>query len=706
MKNATLILSAALMLCAASARAQTVTELLRNGDNGGKKNLVIIGDGFQSGDQDDFNQFIEDNIIRGMFNEGALREAMGAFNIYRVNVDSTDSGVTQVDASGNVTTQRNTALQYRYSGNWNRCWIEDTTTPNPADPNNPTSVTQGLRDNILNNLVPQRNYTIVVLNEPGFGGCSDGSSLLVVAMGITWDVIGHEVGHMVGNLGDEYGSGAAYTGAELGVVNLTNNSTRATLKWGLFVNPSTNITTTAADVADLTQDAGAFPGGTLGQTSFTGGIFHPASDCRMNSNAPVYCPVCYDRIRDVLTPFHDIAYREIYVGDFNGDGMDDVVQHTNESLALYTSRGSDVEPRWVSTAQLPGWDFFTAGDRFLVADFDGDGKDDLYVYNFSDFDIPFFGMLRSTGDGFECVRRFDQVLPGWDAMAPGDQFFVADFDGDGRDDLYAFNGKDFDVGFLGMLRSTGSDLQFVRRYDDILPGWDNMAPNDQFLAGDFDGDKREDLYVFNGKDFPGTGYLLMLRSTGAEVVDVARYDQKLPMWEEMMPGDQFLVADFDGDKRKDLYVFNGWDYAGEYLGMLRSTGAGLVGVKRFDDFVDGWNELAPSDRFLVADVNGDGREDLYGFNAADYNTEYIGYLGSSGGDLSGGWQADWVDDWNLGADDKLLAGNFNGMSGWDDLFIYNNDWFGMLRSYKTSSGLARIYPKWIHNHNYHGLGWW
>ena len=34
------------------------------------------------------------------------------------------------------------------------------------------------------------------------------------------------------------------------------------------------------------------------------------------------------------------------------------------------------------------------------------------------------------------------------------------------------------------------------------------------------------------------------------------------------------------------------------------------------------------------------------------------------------------------------------------------DWFGLLRSHRASVGLNAIYPKWIHNHNYHKFGWW
>ncbi len=77
-----------------------------------------------------------------------------------------------------------------------------------------------------------------------------------------------------------------------------------------------------------------------------------------------------------------------------------------------------------------------------VGDFNGDEKDDLFVFNWSDWAIPYFALLRSTGTSFECIRRFDEELPGWDDMKRHDEFFVADFNDDGRDDIFVFNGQE------------------------------------------------------------------------------------------------------------------------------------------------------------------------------------------------------------------------------------------------------------------------
>jgi len=190
--------------------AQIVTNLLISGGTGSKKDLVIIGDGFQAGaDQIVFNNFVTTTIMQGMFGNGPLREDMNAFNIYRINMISTDSGVTQVDAAGNVVTSKNTALGYRYSGNWNRCWMEGG-----------ISTSSGLRF-LIDSLVPGRDYVIVILNEANRGACTRGREFAMTTGG-TWPTAAHEAGHLFGNLCDEYFGGmAAYTGGEPGCANLT-----------------------------------------------------------------------------------------------------------------------------------------------------------------------------------------------------------------------------------------------------------------------------------------------------------------------------------------------------------------------------------------------------------------------------------------------------------------------------------------------------
>ena len=128
--------------------------------------------------------------------------------------------------------------------------------------------------------------------------------------------------------------------------------------------------------------------------------------------------------------------------------------HIFRYRALQPNPGDRVIARYDDA--MPGWQF-QSNDQFHVADFDGDGKKDLYVFNGNNWAIPYVGLLRSSGTGFNVVQRYDANMPGWQ-MRPGDRHVVGDFSGEGREDLWVFNGSNWSIPYLGMLRSNGTSL--------------------------------------------------------------------------------------------------------------------------------------------------------------------------------------------------------------------------------------------------------
>ena len=56
--------------------------------------------------------------------------------------------------------------------------------------------------------------------------------------------------------------------------------------------------------------------------------------------------------------------------------------------------------------------------------------------------------------------------------------YIGDFTGDGKEDLWVFNGTDWSIAYLGMLRSTGTALAMQKRYDGNMPSW-QMRKNDR-----------------------------------------------------------------------------------------------------------------------------------------------------------------------------------------------------------------------------------
>jgi hypothetical protein len=229
-------------------------------------------------------------------------------------------------------------------------------------------------------------------------------------------------------------------------------------------------------------------------------------------------------------------------------------------------------------------------------------------------------------------------------------------------------------------------------------------------VADFNGDNKDDLYVFNGTNWSAK-YLGMLRTSGTALSDIKLYTNTLASGWKMGAQDTHYVGDIDGDKKDDLYVFNGANWSVAYMELTKSTGTALNFVKRYDDDastawatnIPGWS-MKKGDKHFVSDANKDGKADLFVWNPKiNWGTEYLGTLMSSGNALSGSWSADWVNGiagaggWNLGGVDKLIAANYEGGAGKADIFIRNNNWFGLLR--RTGSGFVmdRHYFHWIYS---------
>lgn len=119
-----------------------------------------------------------------------------------------------------------------------------------------------------------------------------------------------------------------------------------------------------------------------------------------------------------------------HILDVNGDGNADVFWRRSESSRLWISKGngdfeSILNPMGVNETQ--------SGFKLAVADFNGDGLSDLYWYHKTLFDRD---LWLSNGDGtFTIIDRFG----GQDNTELGDVIQTADFNGDGKADLFFDN---------------------------------------------------------------------------------------------------------------------------------------------------------------------------------------------------------------------------------------------------------------------------
>ncbi|MGF1617322.1 MAG: FG-GAP repeat domain-containing protein [Acidimicrobiia bacterium] len=170
------------------------------------------------------------------------------------------------------------------------------------------------------------------------------------------------------------------------------------------------------------------------------------------------------------------------VGDFNGDGKDDIASYFPASGAWWVnlSNGAGFTAhRWARFAPGIGW------SNHLTGDFNGDGRDDIASYHSSN---GTWWVSLSTGDSFD-TALWETFTPatGWRTQIAGD------FDGDGRTDIASFHSGN---GTWWVSVSEGSGFS-TTLWDTYKPaaGWTTQ------VSGDFNGDGLADVanyHVANG----------------------------------------------------------------------------------------------------------------------------------------------------------------------------------------------------------------
>jgi hypothetical protein len=134
-----------------------------------------------------------------------------------------------------------------------------------------------------------------------------------------------------------------------------------------------------------------------------------------------------------------------YVGDFNGDGKDDIFRYcpsgkpgcgAGSGAEVQLSSGTGFGP----PVSWTGAGFGFAPDGWYVGDFNGDGKDDIFRY------CPFGQPVCGSGSGAQVflsngqqfVGDLGPAKPGWTGAGYGyapKGWYVGDFNGDGKDDI-------------------------------------------------------------------------------------------------------------------------------------------------------------------------------------------------------------------------------------------------------------------------------
>jgi ASPIC and UnbV/FG-GAP-like repeat len=319
--------------------------------------------------------------------------------------------------------------------------------------------------------------------------------------------------------------------------------------------------------------------------------------------------------------------------DYDDDGWLDLYAVNSYSIAVDVARWKErgglprsalfrnVKGRFVDVSRGSGADVQLRGNGCVAADFDGDGRTDLYVTA-----TGYDALLWNAGGGkfVEGARTAGIDAYGWHTAAA-----AGDVNGDGRPDLFVAGYADLNApvpGASGGFPSTYAGVR-DRLYLNEGPGGAGRARFREVSleAGietgavehglgavftDVNLDGRLDLYVANDLD-PNQLYLNVPAADGLGF----RFDERggRAAVADRNAGMGIAAADYSGDAKPDLFVTNSHR---QLHGVYRSQGSTLF-------FADARPEFAPAfDTSLAgwgaswADLDLDGRLDLVVANGA------------------------------------------------------------------------------------------
>ena len=278
-----------------------MTQVVDHGDPALRWNLVILGDGYQTGQLSQFHSDVQ-NFLSAMYQTPPYDELWCGMNVYRIDVSSTDSGASDPAACGGTGATPHTYFDASFCNNGIRRLLE---------------VNNGTVHAVVNANLPQAHMILVMVNSTVYGGSGGDVATFSLAPSAN-EIALHEMGHTAFGFADEYeyyagcgvdppGTHDSYVGLEPSQPNITADSARATNKWRDLVTAATPMPTTSnATCSQCDPQGNPGPAATIGAYEGAGyfhcKLYRPQFTCRMRALGNPYCGVCQRVIKQTIAP--------------------------------------------------------------------------------------------------------------------------------------------------------------------------------------------------------------------------------------------------------------------------------------------------------------------------------------------------------------------------------------------------------------------
>lgn len=305
------------------------TQIVNNGPVSRLFNMVVLGDGYR---QPELAQFATDTktFVTAMRETAPFCHVWDAFNVFRIDVSSTDSGADDPRTCGDGSVG---------SGRSARTYFDATF----CSSNNRRLLTvkSSLVMSTAAAKVPEYDLAVVIVNDAQYGG-SGGPVATLSSNAGSIPIAVHEIGHTAFGLADEYeyliGCGSEsdrdnHPGVEPSAANATTRPFFGQLKWGGYVLDGTALPTTRnANCSVCDPQPSPLPAGRVGAfegaDSYHCGAWRPEFTCRMRHQLSEFCHVCSGEIVRKMSWYRPFAMRFAWKGvgnDWNiyiGEGKD------------------------------------------------------------------------------------------------------------------------------------------------------------------------------------------------------------------------------------------------------------------------------------------------------------------------------------------------------------------------------------------------
>lgn len=190
------------------------------------------------------------------------------------------------------------------------------------------------------------------------------------------------------------------------------------------------------------------------------------------------------------------ANDQLVVGDFKGDGKDEIlmINRFSKKAGLFEFEKGEWKQGYSNgrSKKISNWNIHSK-DQYVSADFDGDGRDEILLVNYSHEKIQ---LLRFKNNRWmlEFSNSNDHIGE-WIARK-NDHFLVGDFNQNGKQELLIINSSTKKVQMLSYSKDR-SGFEFVRG-GSFIPEW-TIDADDQYIIGDYYNDGQQEIIFINAR---------------------------------------------------------------------------------------------------------------------------------------------------------------------------------------------------------------